>query len=50
MSGNLLDGTPFFATDCVRIVPPNNGPGDGEDDSSDAGAIDPWGSFGDALP
>ena len=24
VTGMLLDGTPFFATDCVRVVPPNN--------------------------
>jgi hypothetical protein len=33
VTGMLLDGTPFFATDCVRIVPPDNtqDPGDRED-------------------
>jgi len=24
VTGMLLDGTPFFATDCVRVVPPDN--------------------------
>ena len=23
VTGMLLDGTPFFATDCVRVVPPD---------------------------
>ena len=24
VTGMLLDGTPFFANDCVRVVPPDN--------------------------
>jgi hypothetical protein len=39
VSGELSDGTPFIATDCVRLVPPDSGGGShasaGEDDARD---------------
>jgi hypothetical protein len=51
LRGSLLDGTPFVATDCVRIVP--TGPGMSHDDTQEVSAgpslddiLDAWGPCG----
>jgi hypothetical protein len=38
VTGNLLDGTPFMASDCVRLVPPGTPPGALAVESNVAGA------------
>jgi hypothetical protein len=37
VSGNLLDGTPFEASDCIWLVPPADSDGDGDVDQADFG-------------